>query len=841
METPHEATRALGTILSGRGPGGAILTGEVGDRRETIEAALADVSPERSIYRLHGSPFAAATDYGALSILLSGLAEPPAPTLHGMVRSLAEFLRPAHEPPAIVIVSHPDQIDAGTITVLTQLAQINRLTLVVHCDRPTDLPVDLAALMRSGILAGITVRPLTPTAAQSLLDEIVGGSVSRFAATILWRHSEGSVSRLRQLALDCMSSGKLRRTDACWVMAPGPLPRPVSGGLASMLLKDVPPRQRALLEMLSVCGPMRISDLIHTGYATEIDELHRDGALELRNDHSGRFAQVSAAQAAEVLAAIEPDRRREFDSTLEALDPGYLGVLRRADELVANGNVHEAVSLFTEARWTTKSRSDASSLTANRPALRHLAWAEARARIAVGDLEGAESVVQNSPMVGSASLHVLGACVALARGDLRQAQARLDLVPSEHHPELLGTHGPGFTSEAIRCRAQLTRAEVLAMSDDQSGALEIIGWLDRELSGFRTRGIVNDVVSSFERALFAESMMAILLVSGHLKPCWDVAEAVIDGRHGNAHAVQFADLVLATIEALTGRLDRAEERARRLVAQLEVVGDPHDLQLARAVTVFCRARRHDGGAVESSQMLDAQLGGHLGQSADQSLGRLGWLAELLLAYSAGDIHSDEARTARMLALADRAGTDGVYAVEFAAVASAFEFGDLRLAPRLADVAASTQTAYSGPNLLLARSVLERDQDLLIQGLEGLAAAGYPGHLVQLDSELLRDLPPQVLRRIGDSVPAVPGRRPDAPDVDADTADPVWMRELTRREREISRLVVEGKTNAMIARVSGISIRTVEGHLYQIYAKLQLKGRVELTRLAAAHASSRQVP
>ncbi|MFB9074608.1 LuxR C-terminal-related transcriptional regulator [Citricoccus parietis] len=43
---------------------------------------------------------------------------------------------------------------------------------------------------------------------------------------------------------------------------------------------------------------------------------------------------------------------------------------------------------------------------------------------------------------------------------------------------------------------------------------------------------------------------------------------------------------------------------------------------------------------------------------------------------------------------------------------------------------------------------------------------------------------------------------------------------------------------MIARISGISIRTVEGHLYQIYAKLQLKGRAELTRLAAAHAPQR---
>ena len=58
-----------------------------------------------------------------------------------------------------------------------------------------------------------------------------------------------------------------------------------------------------------------------------------------------------------------------------------------------------------------------------------------------------------------------------------------------------------------------------------------------------------------------------------------------------------------------------------------------------------------------------------------------------------------------------------------------------------------------------------------------------------------------------------------------------MGQLTRREREIARLVVDGKTNAVIARITGISIRTVEGHLYQIYAKLQVRGRADLTRLA----------
>jgi DNA-binding CsgD family transcriptional regulator len=51
--------------------------------------------------------------------------------------------------------------------------------------------------------------------------------------------------------------------------------------------------------------------------------------------------------------------------------------------------------------------------------------------------------------------------------------------------------------------------------------------------------------------------------------------------------------------------------------------------------------------------------------------------------------------------------------------------------------------------------------------------------------------------------------------------------LTNREREAVRHVARGLSNREIAESSGLSVRTVEGHLYQAYAKLQVRGRREL--------------
>ena len=59
-------------------------------------------------------------------------------------------------------------------------------------------------------------------------------------------------------------------------------------------------------------------------------------------------------------------------------------------------------------------------------------------------------------------------------------------------------------------------------------------------------------------------------------------------------------------------------------------------------------------------------------------------------------------------------------------------------------------------------------------------------------------------------------------------------DLTRREREVLRLVATGLTNRAIAGRLGISHRTVEGHLHRIFEKENVGSRVELFRFALEH-------
>lgn len=62
---------------------------------------------------------------------------------------------------------------------------------------------------------------------------------------------------------------------------------------------------------------------------------------------------------------------------------------------------------------------------------------------------------------------------------------------------------------------------------------------------------------------------------------------------------------------------------------------------------------------------------------------------------------------------------------------------------------------------------------------------------------------------------------------------VWSK-LTDRERQIVMLVSEGLMNKEIADKLGISVRTVEVHVYNFMKKLELRNRTELIRFTMDH-------
>jgi two-component system invasion response regulator UvrY len=58
--------------------------------------------------------------------------------------------------------------------------------------------------------------------------------------------------------------------------------------------------------------------------------------------------------------------------------------------------------------------------------------------------------------------------------------------------------------------------------------------------------------------------------------------------------------------------------------------------------------------------------------------------------------------------------------------------------------------------------------------------------------------------------------------------------LSRREAEVTQMILAGKSIQEIAVAMNLSDKTVNTYRYRLYAKLKIKNDVELTRLALKH-------
>jgi DNA-binding CsgD family transcriptional regulator len=83
-------------------------------------------------------------------------------------------------------------------------------------------------------------------------------------------------------------------------------------------------------------------------------------------------------------------------------------------------------------------------------------------------------------------------------------------------------------------------------------------------------------------------------------------------------------------------------------------------------------------------------------------------------------------------------------------------------------------------------------------------------------------------------PEPPQLKPPAADTEDHSGDP-----LTRRERQIARLVALGRSNREVAEELVVGVRTVETHLEHIFRKLEVQTRSQVAVWASQHDQLRQ--
>jgi DNA-binding CsgD family transcriptional regulator len=205
--------------------------------------------------------------------------------------------------------------------------------------------------------------------------------------------------------------------------------------------------------------------------------------------------------------------------------------------------------------------------------------------------------------------------------------------------------------------------------------------------------------------------------------------------------------------------------------------------------------------------------------------------ELARAWERAAVGQTTAAQNHVVRAAQIAQHSGMYAVEMSALHTAVRFGDRSHATRLGELATTLNTPLAEVVAAHARGLANHDGDLLDAAANRFADLGALALAADAAAQAARELARN--RHRGKEVASSARAHGLASQGEVRTpavAAAARPLPISDREREIAMLVAAGLSNHQVADRLVVSVRTVEGHLYRIFAKLGIDDRDQLIHL-----------
>lgn len=855
---------------------GAVVTGPPGVGKSFLASAvLSELGPAVFPLRIRTAS-SAATPYASLGPLIArvpqDVSSSPTKLLVAVERMLSTDARGL---PAVLVVEFGGPMDEASAGVILHLLLGGTARLLAVAQHAADLPADLLRLTRAGRLDEIPLTAIGIRETRRLVSALVDGHVAASAVAEFHFACHGNPAMVHGMVRREHASGNLHRRGTVWTLD-GSVEHESSAGTDEIIRARwarEPQDVREVIEHLAVARRIPISGLAGL-FGSEVLVDMEDRHLVAVDSSPRRCAYLREPRMAELVRGrLGPDRHREL-ALLAQLDGTAEGAGLDAEDLVSYAEWTLAGGGAVAPALVVKAARTATELFEPRRALGLLD--------AAGALEGAAGVDAAIQRAAALSLlerreeactvladlpgeavHLLGAVdrarLAAAKSELLTwMPARGDAIEPLHEARdalALGDGLPG-DSRGSRTAEQREAAELLDLAEFRIRAFrgeyrEIADDLEEAVrradAGQSFRGectlilalawaalgreadaaaLLDALRASAPRGLREDSSLAIAflvwIVNGDWRRCVDRFEAYID-RGGRRLSMRggLVELFLALALVMAGKGDEALVPLLNATAQLEEFPAQNALRAAYAATAFAYAQV--GDAAEAERFLDraATVPGtapwHLEFMADYcELMARRWLGvpgahEALLAHAeleeaAGRITTaglavfgaSVAGSERELLWIERLGhhRQGPLAQLMTAVAAATRRADPR---GLLDAAESAHA-------MRLDAVEARCAALALDSARDRGEAATAGQAQTRLDRLARSLPVLPI------VPRVPA--------------PV----LTGRERQIAVMAANGASNRDIADEIGVSVRTVEGHLYQVFMKLGVSSRSGLDGL-----------
>lgn len=868
----QELVGAVADQLSNPGLHGVAVLGPRGVGKTTLARSVeTQLAATTHVVRAFGSSTETEIPYGIFSVYMARLSahqtETPTAVLNGLVDLIAHD---AQGKPIVVVLDGLPGIDTLSMGVLMHLVLGGLAKLLVMARRTIDLPEDLVWMAKDGMLAQQRLGEFTRAEVRTLLIKALDGPVAESVVAALYTSSAGNPLVLQALVNEYLRSSMLRTHDGVWILygRPEKFSDDILVELVNSRLSREPASVRRDVAKISLLRAVPFKMAVQALGAKSVADLEVRGILSISAGQHNMVSFVEPYFGETVRSQLSPaEKANYFQEVSEVLDldpstmgtPELLtfaawindaGMVMQPEVAIAAARaaVHyfdpqlvflccdhispnhpltvQAMQLRSRAHYLLANYAKATevleSLDAGVVAAlgpeEYASWATDLARSLLwspGGLTRIEKVLADTAeriQAGGRNGLELG-----SDSGNDSAQKILNLTRFEyqiHRGEFtavlplleLGSKDSDDDDYRLNCACLLTMA--LAATGRQVDAVELAHSIDGDV--VERGGLLRMGDWHFHGRLLA------LAWSGRWLLCKEILEQTIEYSNG---VVQYRgglmELALGTAYAYAQRLDQAADVLLTAAAQLEIRDSYSSLELVYSVLAYCYAQR---GA--------AELAGKYQAMAHDAAASTTWVNRSVAQYfQLLALHSldDPRASPGLVDLAEIDVSQGRFSTASMNIFGAIATGSSEQYRYLAEISGSCQGPLAAVNTLLGRARESNSAALALEAADGarsLDLGAVEAHCVELAVQIAKAAgESRVLREAQQRLHALAPAK-------AQTIRNIVV-PLTSRELQVARLAIRGLSNREIATKIGVSVRTVEGHLYQVFAKLGITSRQQL--------------
>ena len=847
-----EELRVISEALASDEHKGMIVAGLAGVGKTRLARAAADGAARTgwSVHRIAGTATGKSVTLGAFARWADDSNSSPL----ALARKVFAGLTADAGGPLLVFVDDAHLLDDLSALIVHQMMLQNVASVIATIRTGERAPDAVTALWKDGLLRRLELQPLSRNESDTLLEAVLDGRVSSDCAGRMWKLSRGNVLFLHHLVEHERESGRLARLNGEWHWAGTPSVSPSLVELVEQQIGAVPDEIQEVVDLVAIAEPIDGRLLAALADPQSIEAAEQRGLIRATADAvfvgHPLYGEIRLSQCGPLRLRRLRGRVASAMAQAEAADPLRLGLLWMESDLPPDPEI-----LYRAAKICA-SRLD-------------LALAEDLARAAVAANAGPETklalarilVLHDKGDAAEEILDTVDSQEVVTAGFFDEAIVRAaNLLWPLRNPEdarrvidsaiALGDDARNHSLRTFLAVIQATAAEpdhtvqtMAAVDYDQlDGYGRAVGYATVTIAlgdlgrteqadqcasaGYRVLDETPDEYS-FHGTGLAEFHAYALLAAGYVDEAFAIAKREYESR------AEFPDMSRWMAIAALGMAALAKGdlvvAVRCLSAASNGLGTQNDVSglLYRFSIMHTEALARSGQIDAATSAMEAtrQLRhpsfpyvepGYLLATAWVSAAR-GRIAE------AREIASRATEFAR---------THGQLAREVLSLQTGVQFGDVSGADRLAELANQVEGPRAPLSARYARSLANDDAEGLYavsRDFEAMgdwlaaadaAAQAATSHRMagRRGSALTASARAQLLaKRCGGAVsPALAASKVPLP--------------FSRREHEIANLVSRGLSNRDIAEATSLSVRTIEGHVYQASTKAGVSSRSELSAL-----------